>query len=60
MESEAELYVFDSTHFLCANRQPSSGQARGHASLENALAMSSVVRFSVCVPLLKMLESITF
>jgi hypothetical protein len=34
MESEAGLYDFDLTRFLHANRHPSSGQARGHASLE--------------------------
>jgi hypothetical protein len=37
-ESEAGLYDFDLTRFLHANRYPSSGQARGHASLENALS----------------------
>jgi hypothetical protein len=36
MESEARLYDFDLTRFLHADRYPSSGQARGHASLENA------------------------
>jgi hypothetical protein len=38
MESEAKrLYDFVLTRFLDANRYPSSGQARGHASLENAI-----------------------
>jgi hypothetical protein len=37
MESETGLYDFDLTRFLHANRYPSSGQARGHASLENRL-----------------------
>jgi hypothetical protein len=37
METEARLYDFELTRFLHANRSPSSGQARGHASLENAL-----------------------
>jgi hypothetical protein len=37
MESEADLYDFDLTRFLHANRHPSSGRAGGHASLENAL-----------------------
>jgi hypothetical protein len=32
------LYGFDLTHFLHVNRYPSSSQARGHASLENAIA----------------------
>jgi hypothetical protein len=41
VESEAGLYGFDLTRFLHANRHPSSGQARGHASLENAIAHDS-------------------
>src|SRR5262245_16834685 len=36
MESERRLYLF-LTRFLHANRYPYSGQARVHASLENAL-----------------------
>src|SRR6185312_1984487 len=44
MESEARLYDFDLTRFLHANRYPSSGQARGHASLENALAIQQLER----------------
>jgi hypothetical protein len=42
METEARLYDFELTRFLHANRYPSSGQARGHASLENALASRPV------------------
>src|SRR5690242_13357808 len=35
--SDAGLHDFDLTRFLHANRYPSSGQAPGHASLENAI-----------------------
>jgi hypothetical protein len=42
MESEARLYEFDLTRFLHANRYPSPGQARGHASLENALTSATL------------------
>jgi hypothetical protein len=39
MESEAKLYDFVLTRFLHANRHPSSGQAQGHALLENAVVL---------------------
>src|SRR5690606_3439439 len=35
--NDERLQVFVLSRFLDANRTPSSGQARGHASLENAL-----------------------
>ncbi len=37
IESEAKLQIIGLKRFLRANRHPSSGKARGHASLENAL-----------------------
>jgi hypothetical protein len=38
IESEAKLQIVVLTRFLHANQYPSSDQARGHASLENAMA----------------------
>jgi hypothetical protein len=47
-ELDAGLYDFDA--FLRANRYPSSGQARGHASLENAIKRDEEKHVAVLRP----------
>jgi len=49
MESEARLYDFELTRFLHANRYPSSGQARGHASLLHSSSLLDQGRSALTV-----------